>query len=144
MSIGRYREHAYDVFFKAFILIVKVFRDQGKELIFSIITQKLDSSQDPYEIESIVFASKSILEALDKDELSLKFLRKVLATIIANKASNENVILAREVINFINEAAAYLQAYPEIIADVISLLLKIIHNHESLNNLSYKAIFELC
>jgi len=82
MNLGRYREHAYDVFFKAYLLLAKVYKVRGKELILNIITQKLEFTEDPYQVESIIFACKSLLEAFDKDEICLNFLRKVFAKLI--------------------------------------------------------------
>ena len=42
MSVARYREFAYDVFFKSFTLLRKIYADEGAKLIFGIMREALN------------------------------------------------------------------------------------------------------
>lgn len=38
MSVGKYRDYASDVYFKSYLLLKKVHKDQGELLVFEIIS----------------------------------------------------------------------------------------------------------
>ena len=74
MSVGKYREFACDVYFKAFYLLRKVFKEQGEALIFNLILKDVQNTNEPYVAESGIFAVRSILDALELNEQSNKFI----------------------------------------------------------------------
>lgn len=101
MSISKYREFACDVYFKAFYLLRKIFDSRGEQLIFDLFRSYIQNMQEPYVAESGIFAARSILDALDMNELSNQFIQAVYTAIISNPHSITHKVLARGVIVFI-------------------------------------------
>lgn len=38
MSVGKYRDYASDVYFKSYLLLKKVHKEQGERLVFELIS----------------------------------------------------------------------------------------------------------
>ena len=64
MNIGKYREYAYDVYFKSFIILGKIYKEQGEAVIMELILNKFKNGVEYFSCESGLFACKSILDAL--------------------------------------------------------------------------------
>lgn len=43
MTIGKYRDHACDVFFKSFVLIKRVFKDEGQQFFFKLLLEAVEN-----------------------------------------------------------------------------------------------------
>jgi len=75
-DVDKYREQALDVYFKGFYVLVKVFKEKGEALFFDLIRAPL-RSEDPATFESGIFATKSILDALEETKSHIDFLDEV-------------------------------------------------------------------
>ena len=74
MSVGKYRDYASDVYFKSYLLLKKVHKDQGELLVFEIISLAITKDQnDPYIFESGIFAIKSLIDAFEKTSSPTQF-----------------------------------------------------------------------
>ena len=47
ISVSKYRDFAIDVYYKAFCLLGKIYKQQGENLIFELIINELSNNQDP-------------------------------------------------------------------------------------------------
>ncbi|CDW78104.1 transportin-serine arginine isoform a [Stylonychia lemnae] len=81
MSVMKYRDFTQDVYFKAYLLIKKIFREEGQKLIFGTIIEKI-KLDDPMLFESAIFTCKSLLDAMEQSQIDIEFLKVVFESII--------------------------------------------------------------
>ena len=65
MNVAKYRDHAEDVYIRAYLLLKRVHKEEGQKLIFGIIRQAIEQN-DAYIMESGIFALKSLIDDFEK------------------------------------------------------------------------------
>ena len=102
MSVNKYREVAADSYFKS-LYIIRKYIHEGDIKIFELIKDCFKDPNDFYTCDSGLFAAKSILDGLTKEEKDIKFIDFIMQNILNNPMSQSNRVLARGSASFINE-----------------------------------------
>lgn len=147
MSQSKYREHAVDVYFKSFFLLKKLFKEEGENEFFRIFINTISQgvqNNDPFTLESGLFASKCILDALETTQNHNFFVEQVLNFILTTPLATTNQIVVVGSISFIHEASIYLNFMPSLLNNTLKLILQASVNFPSIEQLAFKTVFEIC
>jgi hypothetical protein len=144
MSASKYREFALDVFFKAFYLLGRIYKEQGENLIFDLIIAEVSSVLDPLIVESGIFAAKSIIDALKECPTHNTFIGKMFELILINPFKFKSRSLTKQSILFINEASIYFKVLPTMILQILNFLIEATVYFRDSHSIIFKTIMEIC
>lgn len=109
-----------------------------------MFTKDIENKVDPYVAESGLFAARSVLDALDLNDQSSKFMQNVYTSIIQNPFTMTHKVLAKSSVVFIQESSTFIRAYPTLISAILPLLLQLGSLYPDIQSIVFKTIYELC